>query len=75
MRGLKGWITRNERGAGLPPQTQATYDGEENTFQLGVDNIPFAPQGSNAIDAVTEAYDEPISGETAVAIASLFIVA
>ncbi len=74
LRGLKGWITRDERGAGMPAATQPTYDGEQNTSQLGVDNVQFAPQGSNAVDAVTEAYDEPISGETAVAIASVFIV-
>jgi hypothetical protein len=29
LRGLKGWITGNERGAGMPAATQAVYDGEE----------------------------------------------
>ncbi len=74
LRGLKGWITRDERGAGMPAATQATYDGEQNTSQLGVDQIQFAPSGSNPLDAVTESYDEPLTGDQAVAIASVFIV-
>ncbi len=74
IRGLKGWITRDERGAGMPAATQAVYDGEENITQLGANVSNFAPGGSNAIDAASESYDETITGDQAVAIASLFIV-
>lgn len=75
LRGLKGWITLDNRGAGMPSQTQAVYDGEQNVTHLGVDNIQFVPSGTpNPAQAVSEAYDEPMSGETAAAIAGLFIV-
>lgn len=74
IRGLKGWITRDERGAGMPAATQAVYDGEENVTQLGANVSSFAPSGANAIDAATESFDEIITGDEAVAIASLFIV-
>lgn len=74
IRGLKGWITRNERGAGMPAETQAVYDGEENVMQGGVDVTTLGTGGPFTVDAATEAYDETISGDTAVAIASLFIV-
>lgn len=74
IRGLKGWITLDERGAGMPSQTQPVYDGEENLMQLGVDNAQFAPSGANAAEAASEAYDEFITGDQAEAIASLFIV-
>ena len=65
------------RGDGMPEATQAVYDGEENVMQGGVDvtTLTFAdPIVGDVNEAVTQAFDEPISGETAVAIASLFIV-
>lgn len=76
IRGLDGWITGSMRGDGMPEATQAVYDGEENVTQGGVDlttlNYADAIVGDlNA--AVTQAFDEPISGETASAIAGLFI--
>ncbi len=74
IRELKGWITRDERGAGMPEQTQAVYMGEENVIQLGANVSSFAPDGSDALDAASESYDETITGDQAVAIASLFIV-
>ena len=74
IRGLKGWITLDERGMGMPMQTQAVYDGEENITQLGIDNSDFAPQSANAAAAASEAYDEILTGEQASAIAGLFIV-
>lgn len=74
IRGLKGWITRDERGAGMPEATQAVYNGEENITQLGVNVSNFAPSNANAVDAASESYDETITGDQAVAIASLFIV-
>ncbi len=69
IRGLKGWITGNTRGAGMPTQTQAVYDGEENTNQAGYNTA--ALFGANA---GTESYDEPLTGAQAISIASLFIV-
>lgn len=66
-----GWITLNNRGPGMPEATQAVYDGEENVVQGGVNLV-------NATDfdaiAVSQSYDEPMDGETARAIAGLFIV-
>ncbi|SDE24221.1 Rubrerythrin [Pricia antarctica] len=75
LRGLKGWITGNERGAGMPEATQAVYNGEENITQGGVDVTTLGDGDPFGFDASTEAYDEPITGDTAVAIASLFIKA
>ncbi len=68
LRGQKGWIVGNDRG-GLPEAAQAVYDGEQNTMQAGYNTATLF--GANA---GSESYDEPISGETAVTIASLFIV-
>lgn len=74
LRGLKGWITNNERGMGMPEATQAVYDGEENITQGGVDVTSLGSDGPFTMEASSEAYDEPLSGEDATAIASLFIV-
>jgi len=66
-----GWITLNNRGPGMPEATQPVYDGEENVTQGGVNLVTatgFSPT------SVSQSFDEPMSGETAVAIASLFIV-
>ncbi len=66
-----GWITLNQRGPGMPEATQDVYNGEENLSQGGVnlaDATSFSPE------AVSQAFDEPMSGDTATAIASLFIV-
>lgn len=74
LRGLKGWITGNERGAGMPDATQAVYNGEENVMQGGLDVTTLGSGAAFSMDASTEAYDEALSGDDAVAIASLFIV-
>ncbi|CAN5214609.1 hypothetical protein BH23BAC2_BH23BAC2_06530 [soil metagenome] len=66
-----GWITLNNRGPGMPAATQAVYDGEENVVQGGV-NLVDATE-FNAV-AVSQSYDEPITAQTAQAIAGLFIV-
>lgn len=66
-----GWITLNNRGPGMPVQTQAVYDGEENVTQAGV-NLVNATM-FNAV-AVSQSYDEPMDGQTASTIAGLFIV-
>lgn len=69
IRGLKGWITGNERGAGMPSQTQAVYNGEESTSQAGYNTASLFGAAAG-----TEAYDEILTGAQAVSIASLFIV-
>ena len=70
LRELKGWITQAERGAGVPEAAQATYNGEDNLVQAGVDVSTITTYGE---DAITEAYDEPLSKEEVTAIASLFL--
>ena len=70
LRGLQGWITQAERGAGVPEAAQAVYDGEDNLVQAGVDVTTVTVFGEGAI---TEAYDEPLSKEEVTAIASLFL--
>ncbi|MCF8716127.1 ferritin-like domain-containing protein [Joostella atrarenae] len=74
LRGLKGWITGNERGAGMPEATQAVYNGEDNVMQGGLDVTTLGTGAAFGMDASTEAYDEALSGDDAVSIASLFIV-
>jgi len=78
IRGLEGWITLNNRGEGMPEATQAVYDGEEQTTQAGVDLVGYdygdSPLVGDVAEAVSKAFDEPITAETATAIASLFIV-
>ncbi|MGK4566202.1 ferritin-like domain-containing protein [Flavobacterium sp. 3HN19-14] len=77
LRGLKGWISGNERGAGMPAATQPVYDGEEVTTQAGFNtaNVNNGSAGP-AIPAIagSEAYDEPITTQKAVDIANIFIV-
>lgn len=69
LRGLKGWITGNERGAGMPPATQASYDGEQITIQAG-----FNTAALFGAAAGSEAYDEPLTTQQVVDIANVFIV-
>ncbi|MFV5694581.1 ferritin-like domain-containing protein [Flavobacterium sp. LB3P122] len=69
LRGLKGWITGNERGAGMPSQTQAVYDGEEITVQAGYNTAALFGAAAGS-----ESFDEPLTTAQAVAIANLFIV-
>jgi len=71
LRGLKGWITNNERGAGMPVETQAVYDGEQVTTQAGFNT---AGSGLFGAAAGSEAYDEPLTTAQTVTIANLFIV-
>lgn len=71
LRGLKGWITQDNRGPNMPEATQPVYNGEDNLTQLGVDVTTVTEFGA---DAVTQAFDEPMTAETAQAIAGLFIV-
>lgn len=75
MRGLKGWIVSNQRGEGMPEQTQAVYNGEENVNQAGfmTNNVPGSFTPPLTATGGTESFDEPMSGATATTIASLFI--
>lgn len=72
LRGLKGWITGNERGAGMPAATQASYDGEQEIMQAGFNTSTTA--GLFGPAAGTEAFDEPLSTQAVVNIANVFIV-
>ena len=65
----KGWITKASRGT-LPEPTQAIYNGEDNVMQGGVDVTTIY---TASVDAVTEAFDEPLTDTETLAIASLFI--
>jgi len=75
-RGLKGWITGNERGTGMPEATQPVYNGEEVTMQAGFNTASVAAGSGNRqipASAGSESFDEPITTAQATAIASLFI--
>ncbi|MDT0677146.1 ferritin-like domain-containing protein [Autumnicola musiva] len=67
---LLPWITLDNRGPGMPEVTQPVYNGEENITQAGIDLTAITDFG--AVSA-SQSYDEPISGETALQIATLFI--
>ena len=71
MRGEKGWIT-GENG-GLPSTFDAIYAGEANTVHLGVDFAQVSTTNQFGLDALTEAYDEPLTMAEVNAIASIFI--
>ncbi len=69
IRGLKGWITLNYRGAGMPEATQPVYNGEELTNQAGYNTAALF-----GAEAGSESYDEPLTTQETVTIANLFIV-
>ncbi|REG88349.1 ferritin-like domain-containing protein [Algoriphagus antarcticus] len=70
LRGLKGWITQANIGAGVPAAAQAVYIREDNLIQGGVDVTTVTPIGP---DGITEAFDEPLTKEEVLTIAGLFI--
>lgn len=74
MRGEKGWITKSENT--LPAAFSAIYGGatpESNLTQGGVNlDGMFNNLGGNK--ATTEAFDEPLTMDEVIAIASIFIV-
>ncbi len=73
---LKGWITGKDEGH-HPAAADMTYEGEQNTNQAGFDTSAVNNSANGpAIPAAagSEAFDEPISGGTAAAIAGLFIM-
>jgi len=76
LRGLKGWIVGNQRGAGMPDATQAVYDGEENVMQAGFNTSTVTNSMGPAIPGLagSESFDEPLTTQQSVTIANLFIV-
>lgn len=66
IRGEKGWITGADPMAPMP--IKATYAGEDNTMQGGIDVSRFL-----GADAATEAFDEPLDKASVLAIAGPFI--
>lgn len=74
MRGEKGWIVKSQNT--LPSAFNAIYGGatpESNTSQGGV-NLSGAFDNNGGDDAVTAAFDEPLTMGEVVSIASIFIV-
>lgn len=64
----RGWITDDDTDI---PGTSATYAGEQNVFQGGVDILALHFRTGDA----TEAFDEPLTMAQVLAIASPFIAA
>lgn len=69
--GQKGWVTQDGIWAGMPSEVRAVYAGEEQTVQGGLELIALTDFDT---DAITESYDEPLTKEEVIAIASLFLV-
>ena len=72
MREQKGWIVQDQAVSGVEEATAPIYAGEDNVVQGGVDVTTLTPDIDG--DAVTAAYDEPLTMDDVLAIASLFIV-
>lgn len=75
MRGapVKQWITGKDTG-GIGSAVAASYAGEQNTNQLGVEIVNINGKSINA-NAASESFDEPLSKEQVLNIVSPFIVA
>jgi len=73
LRGLKGWITGDDRGMGVPPIAQPVYIHEDNTIHGGVDVTTLGDGSPFTFESATEAYDEPLTSNDAGAIAALFL--
>jgi len=67
---VKPWITGKDSGIGAA--VQASYDGEENTTQAGVQIVNINGASINA-DAASEAFDEPLTMQQVLDIVSPFI--
>jgi hypothetical protein len=67
---LKPWITGKESGIGAA--VQASYNGEENTNQAGVNIVNINGMAIDA-DAASEAFDEPLTKAQVLAIVAPFI--
>lgn len=69
----KPWITGNDIG-GLPAAAQPIYNGEELDTQATVKITGISANGVTiSANAATEAFDEPLSSQEVLAIATLFI--
>lgn len=66
---VKPWITGNTSGIDNAV-VQAIYNGEENTTQAGVDIKTLSGVSANA---ASEAFDEPLTKEQVLAVATLFL--
>jgi len=71
IRGQPAWIVSNSRGD-MPEATQAVYDGEADFMQGGAD---IKDLGGLSAEALSGAFDEPLSKGKVLAIAKLFIKA
>ncbi len=70
---VKPWITGNDRG-GLPQNTQAIYNGEELETQGGVKLSGMVASGVTlSVNAVTEAFDEPLTKDAVTLIVTPFL--
>lgn len=67
---IKPWITGKDSGIGSA--VQASYNGEENTTQAGVNIVNINGMNITA-DAASEAFDEPLSKDQVLAIVAPFI--
>jgi hypothetical protein len=73
MRGvnIKPWITgANDTGV---PQVAASYAGEDNKIQAGIDITTFDGVGGKiSLNAATESFDEPLTKDQVLAIVAPF---
>ena len=69
LRGEKGWIVGDTTDVAA---LAAVYAGEDNTVHAGADATQFTMVGR---DGVTEAWDEPLTRDAVLAIASPFLLA
>lgn len=74
LRGLKGWITGNQRGAGVPPIGQVVYVNEDNVTHGGVDVTTLGDGSPFTFESSTEAYDEPLTSNDAGNIIAMFLM-
>ena len=70
LRGKKSWISGKSRDD-LPAFTQGIYDGEDNASQAGLD-ITALGTNNGGLNAVTEAFDEPLTKAQVTAIVTPF---
>ena len=69
---VKPWITQNQSNIATTA-VQATYDGEQNTTQAGINIVGIGGQTVSS-DAATEAFDEILTMAQVLAIVQPFIV-
>jgi hypothetical protein len=69
---VKPWITGKDSGIGAA--VQASYDGEENTNQAGIEIVNINEKNIS-FNAASEAFDEPLTMAQVLAIVKPFIVA